>query len=96
MKKIFIFIMLLIIILLLSGCSSKYINENGKEFNLYYGFAVIDDCYNGDNRASLCYDPTTKACYIIIFEMNRLAMSPYYVLNENGVAEVAIYGKNIK
>lgn len=48
-------------------------------------------------RVRLVYDPNTKVVYMTSNGQNlsnSVSFSPYYVVNEEGKAEIAVLGKN--
>lgn len=95
MKKIILLLIFIISLFIFSGCGRTVIDESGIEHKVLYGFLLINKFHN-DNCSYVCYDPTTKICYIIIINNHRAAISPYYVINDNGEPELAIYQKNYK
>ena len=95
LKRTLPIIMLLILMIVLVGCTKTVIDPTGRERKVSYGFVEIDTI-NGNNESTICYDPTTMICYIQICDFNRLALSPYYIIGKNGIPEIAIYGENYK
>ena len=89
-KKITIVILLVSALFLLCGCDNSSDQYNS------YGFIIINNSYNGNNLCSICYDPASKVCYIFIEFANRVGLSPYYILNEDGKPEIGVYGQNVK
>ena len=93
MKKIIIVISLVIMCIILVGCSHKKKDSTGTEQNVIYGFIELKDmgdyCY-------ICLDENTNICYYILQHDNRVGISPYYIIGENGEPEIAIYNKNFK
>lgn len=92
-KKIAIICLMCLLLVLLAGCGRKIVDENGYEHDLFYGFAKLKEI---DDFADICYDPKTKVCYIIIHSTYKGGISPYYIINENGKPEIAVYGVNYK
>ncbi len=92
MKKLIIGTILLSVLFMLSGCV-KTVDLNGIERTVDYGLVEVSSVSgNGDFR--ICYDPTTMICYMKICGMYRLAVSPYYIIGNDGKPELAIYGQN--
>ena len=86
--------MLLIFIIILVGCT-KVIDPTGREREVSYGLIEIDTI-EGNGNSTICYDPTTMICYILIDGYSRLALSPYYIIGKDETPEIAIYGENYK
>ena len=91
-KKIILVIIILTIVFLMTGCQ-KTTDINGIERDMVYGLVVVDR-YGSDTM--IAYDPKTLVCYLIVAGLNRLGVSPYYIVSECCVPEVAIYGVNYK
>lgn len=94
LKRTLLIIMFLILIIVLVGCA-KVIDPTGKERKVSYGLVEIDTI-EGNGNTTICYDPTTMICYILIDGYSRLALSPYYIIGKDGIPEIAIYGENYK
>lgn len=94
MKKILLVISLLILVFILTGCTTVT-DDNGVERKIEYGLVTIDKV-SGDDGFEICYDPTTKICYMKIRGYYKLAISPYYIIGNDGKPEIAIYGVNYK
>ena len=94
MKKILLVISLLILVFTLTGCMTVT-DDNGVERNVEYGLVTLSKVSrNGDFE--ICYDPTTKICYMKLSSIYRLGVSPYYIIGNDGKPEIAIYGVNYK
>lgn len=90
-KKI---LMVLFCLLLLTGCgTTKVINEHGDEVYAYGRFIEINGTRENDSTFTrrLVYDKDTKIIYIRIEGAHNLDYCPYYCIDENGKAVVAIY-----
>lgn len=90
-KKI---LMVLFCLLLLTGCgATKVINEHGDEVYAYGRFIEIKDTEERDSTfiQNLVYDKDTKVIYIRTEGAYSLDYCPYYCIDENGKAVVAIY-----
>ena len=92
-KKIAIICLMCLLLVFLTGCSQKIIDEKGDEHELYFGLACVNNLGNG---SKICYDTNTKICYIVIDVVYQAGVSPYYVIGENGEPEIAVYGVNYK
>lgn len=94
MKKILLIISLLILVFILTGCTTVT-DDNGIERKIEYGLITIDE-ESKNGHFEICYDPTTKICYMKLSSVYRLAISPYYIIGNDGKPEIAIYGVNYK
>ena len=94
LKRTLLIIMLLILMIVLVGCA-KVTDPTGREREVSYGLVEINTI-DGNGSSTICYDPTTMICYILIDGYHRLALSPYYIIGRNGTPEIAIYGENYK
>lgn len=94
MKKILLVISLIVLAFVLTGCMTVK-DDNGIERRVEYGLVTLDTV-SGDGHFEICYDPTTKICYMKITGFYRLAVSPYYIIGEDGKPEIAVYGVNYK
>lgn len=94
MKKILLVISLLILVFILTGCMT-ITDDSGAERKIEYGLVTIDKV-SGDGCFEICYDPTTKICYMKIIGYYRLGVSPYYIIGDDGKPEIAVYGVNYK
>lgn len=97
MKKIILILVLIGLVCGLSGCQSKAVDIYGNEKTVTYGFIEIKSAGYGSleyQGSCICYDPKTKICYILVEAPYRAGLSPYYIVNDDGKAEIAIYGTN--
>lgn len=94
MKKLLIFLCLILCLCILSGCQTVT-DEFGNERGIRYGLVEINKV-SGNGDSIVCYDPTTKICYMQVEGLYRLALSPYYIIGEDGKPEIAVYGVNYK
>lgn len=86
-----------------TGCGDKEINDNGEKVQSFGQFIEIKEIQivssNGFSRYSqyFVYYKTTKIVYVVQGS-DRYGgigdITPYYVLDENGKPEIAIYGEN--
>lgn len=95
-KKIILCICLVGMLLMLVGCAanSTITDDFGYERVMKYGLVVIRSYEDG--KQEICYDPATKVCYLKLWNEYRLAVSPYYIIGEDGKPEIAVYGVNFK
>lgn len=91
-KKIAVIAILLVMLVVLSGCV-KTVDPTGVERKVSYGLVTVAKV-SGDGEFEVCYDPSTMICYMKICALYRLAISPYYIIGTNGEPELAIYGHN--
>lgn len=82
-----------------TGCGDKVINDKGEKVQSFGQFIeikktsiVLSDGYTVDQY--FVYDKTTKVVYVFQGLKNFSGITPYYVLDENGRPEIAIYGEN--
>lgn len=76
---------------LLTGCKTTDIY--GEERYISNGLIEINRIA-GNGHSSIVYDPTTRICYLSIASRYDGGLSPYYILNNEGNPELAIYGVN--
>lgn len=94
MKKILLIISLLILACTLTGCATVT-DENGVERSIQFGLVILDKV-SGNGDFEICYDPTTKVCYMKILAGHGICLSPYYIIGNDGKPEIAVYGVNYK
>lgn len=90
-KKILI---VLFCLLLLTGCgTTKVINEHGDEVYAYGRFIEIKGTEEKDGTfmRKLVYDKDTKIIWMRTENGYSLSYCPYYCIDENGKAVIAIY-----
>lgn len=92
MKKILCILLCIILCLLVSACE-KITDENGVERNIEYGLIEVGKV-SGNGYSVICYDPATKICYLVVSVPYKYGISPYYIINESGEPEIAVYGVN--
>ena len=91
-KKIALVIIILTIVFLMTGCQ-KTIDVNGVERDMAYGLVIVD---RYDSNVMIAYDPKTLMCYLVVERLYGVGISPYYIVSDDCVPEVAIYGVNYK
>lgn len=82
-----------------TGCGDKVVNDKGEKVQSFGQFIEInktDVTSSNGYRFSqyFVYDKTTKIVYVLQGSEHYSGITPYYVLDENGKPEIAIYGKN--
>ena len=82
-----------------TGCGDEVINDNGEKVSSYGQFIEIKtNNYTDSNENStyqkFMYDKDTKIVYVYTERSYSTSAMPYYVLDENGKPEIAIYGEN--
>ena len=82
-----------------TGCGGdKIINDKGEKVQLFGQFIEInrtDIKLSGYTLSQyFIYDKTTKIVYVLQDTSCYSGITPYYVLDENGKPEIAIYGEN--
>lgn len=85
--------------LLFTGCDDKEINDSGEKVQSFGQFIEIKEIritpYDGRILSQyFVYDKTTKIVYVVQSPDRYSGITPYYVLDENGKPEIAIYGEN--
>ena len=94
MKKFIIIVLLIILCFILIACDTIKENYYGveQEHRVIPGYyAIVETCGN----VRIVYDMQTRIMYQIVIDGNRMAMSEYYINNNNN-PEIAIYGYNYK
>lgn len=82
-----------------TGCGDKVINDSGEKVQSFGQFIEIKKiriapCDGRILSQYFVYDKTTKIVYVIQSPDRYSGITPYYVLDENGKPEIAIYGEN--
>lgn len=100
MKKLLIFTFILALALMLCACKHTITDEHGNKKYVYGRFIEIESMGYWDKDSNhveqmIMYDSATKVVYVRETRIYGAAISPYYI-NNNGVAEVAIYNVNYK
>ena len=100
MKKKIAAIILSIGILFTAGCGDTVINDHGDVVSIYGRFIAIKDTdviYWDDNNSrkkvqqELVYDKDTKVIYIREITSYGISLCPYYCIDADGNAVIAIY-----
>lgn len=82
-----------------AGCGDKKINNSGEKVHPFGQFIEIKEiritpCDGRILSQYFVYDKTTKIVYVVQSPDRYSGITPYYVLDENGKPEIAIYGEN--
>lgn len=82
-----------------AGCGDKEINDSGEKVQSFGQFIEIKKiriapCDGRILSQYFVYDKTTKIVYVVQSPDRYSGITPYYVLDENGKPEIAIYGEN--
>ena len=95
MKKGVLALLAVVLVVLLAGCSRETVTDSdGVQRPYEYGLAELEVISDDASGAYVAYDPRTMVCYLVLHGIKRLAISPYYVVNEWGEPEIAVYGEN--
>ncbi len=65
------------------------------KFNRFVNLKGFPD--GRSHQVRLVYDPNTKVVYMManeIYHSGTVSLSPYYIVNDEGKAEIAVLGKN--
>lgn len=93
MKKIIIFGLIILCLLSCVACGETVTNEYGQkvmDFGPYVGISKEqgkDDAGNGYN-IYLIYEEDTKIVYRFLTTAYRAALTPYYIIGEDGTAHM--------
>ena len=99
-KKLLIGLLVSGLALSFTGCvGDEVINEKCEKVSSYGQFIEIKRNHYTDNSGNsvnqtFMYDKDTKIVYVYTERSYSTSTMPYYVLNENGKPEIAIYGEN--
>lgn len=82
-----------------AGCGDKVINNSGEKVQSFGQFIEFKEIKVESSHGYIfsqyfVYDKTTKIVYVIQGSDRLSGITPYYVLDENGKPEIAIYGEN--
>lgn len=96
MKKKIVAIMLSIGILFTAGCGDTVVNDRGDIVSIYGRFIAIKDTkikyFDGrSTMQELVYDKDTKVIYIREITLYGISLCPYYCIDADGNAVIAIY-----
>ena len=98
-KKLLIGLLVSGLTLSFTGCGDKVVNDKGEKVQSFGQFIEIKRNHYVDSRANatdqiFMYDKDTKIVYVYTERSYSTSTMPYYVLNENGKPEIAVYGEN--
>ena len=82
-----------------AGCGDKVINDKGEKVQSFGQFIEINttqiaSSYGYVFNQYFVYDKTTKIVYVLQDSSCYSGITPYYILDENGKPEIAVYGEN--
>ena len=98
-KKLLIGLLVSGLALSFTGCGDKVVNDKGEKVQSFGQFIEINitdvTSSNGYIYSQyFVYDKTTKIVYVLQDSSCYGGITPYYILNENGKPEIAVYGEN--
>lgn len=99
-KKLLIGLLVSGLTLSFTGCGDKVINDKGEKVQSFGQFIEIKEIQivlsNGFSQYSqyFVYDKTTKIVYVVQGSDHYGGITPYYILDEDGKPEIAVYGEN--
>ena len=98
-KKLLIGLLVSGLVLSCTGCGDKVVNDKGEKVQSFGQFIEInktDVTSSNGYRFSqyFVYDKTTKIVYVLQDSSCYGGITPYYILDENGKPEIAVYGEN--
>jgi len=93
-KKIALILLLVVLTVALAGCVPTTVDSKGIERYVSYGLIEVETLYTDDGSTTVVYDPRTMICYLKVSGYNRLGISTYYIIGEDGKPEIAVYGVN--
>lgn len=98
-KKLLIGVLVSALMFSVVGCGDKVINDEGEKVQSFGQFIEINktQVISSDGyifSQYFVYDKTTKIVYVLQGSGHYSGITPYYVLDENGKPEIAIYGEN--
>lgn len=98
-KKLLIGLLVSVLILSFIGCGDKVINDKGEKVQSFGQFIEIKKtriipCDGYIFSQYFVYDKTTKIVYVVQSSNRYGGITPYYILDENGKPEIAVYGEN--
>ena len=87
------------LVLSFTGCGNEVTNDSGEKVSSYGQFIEIKRNYYLDSDVNstdqiFMYDKDTKIVYVYTERPYSTSTMPYYVLDENGKPEIAVYGEN--
>lgn len=98
-KKLLIGLLVSGLALSFIGCGDKVINDKDEKVQSFGQFIEIKKiritpCDGRILSQYFVYDKTTKIVYVVQSPDCYSGITPYYVLDENGKPEIAVYGEN--
>lgn len=98
-KKLLIGLLVSGLVLSFTGCNDKVINDKGEKVHSFGQFIEFKETKIASSDGYIfsqyfVYDKITKIVYVLQDSSCYSGITPYYVLDENGKPEIAIYGEN--
>ena len=99
-KKLLIGLLVSGLVLSCTGCGGdEVINDSGEKVSSYGQFIEIKRNHYTDSNTNatdqiFMYDKDTKIVYVYTERSYSTSTMTYYVLDENGKPEIAVYGEN--
>lgn len=98
-KKLLIGLLVSALMFFVVGCGDKVINDKGEKVQSFGQFIEFKEIkitsgYGYAFNQYFVYDKTTKIVYVIQGSNSLSGITPYYILDENGKPEIAVYGEN--
>ena len=98
-KKLLIGLLVSGLALSFTGCGDKVVNDKGEKVQSFGQFIEINKTDVTSSSGYIysqyfVYDKTTKIVYVVQGSDHYGGITPYYVLDENGKPEIAVYGEN--
>lgn len=100
-KKLLVGLLVSGLVFSFTGCGDTITNDNGEKVSIYGQFIEIKrnnytDSGGNSTDQIFMYDRNTKIVYVYTERSYSTSTTPYYVLDENGKPEIAVYGENYK
>lgn len=100
-KKLLIGLLISGLALSFTGCGDNgTITKEGNKYHIFGQFVEIKKIIFRDPMTNMLidefflYDTETKIVYVLLNGDVDSGITPYYVLDENGKPEIAVYGEN--
>lgn len=98
-KKLLIGLLVSGLTLLFAGCGNEVINDKGEKVQSFGQFIEFKETKIASSDGYVfiqyfVYDKITKIVYVLQDSSCYSGITPYYILDENGKPEIAVYGEN--
>ena len=99
--KTILLVTILLTLTLLTGCGEKVVDNNGETKRKFGSFIEISHQEYYDNKSNynkeyIVYDKDTKLVYYYVTGSQRLSITPYNIVLEDGTIAQAIYNETYK